>query len=48
MKPLRLYDPKCEDLARFFLPYDASLETIQELAADLQDAAEDFLQERGL
>jgi lauroyl/myristoyl acyltransferase len=39
------YDPKCEELARHFLP-DAPVpsEDIQNLAQTIQDAIEDWLQ----
>ena len=42
-----LYDPQCEDLARHFLSDLAQRELVQELAAEIQRAVEDWIdQER--
>ena len=44
-----LYDPKCEELARYFLEDEdaatASPERISELAQRIQDAIEEYLAE---
>jgi hypothetical protein len=37
------YDPACADLARHFLPDDATPEDIAELAQSIQDHIEDVL-----
>ena len=37
------YDPKCEELARHFLPLNSDLEIIQGLAQVIQDEIEDWL-----
>lgn len=38
------YDPKCEELARHFLPSDTSEKTVQYLAQGIQDYIEDAIQ----
>lgn len=38
------YDPKCEELAKYFLPSGSSERAIQLLAQRIQDAVEDELQ----
>jgi hypothetical protein len=40
---MNLYDPKCEELARHFLPNDATEREITELAEAIQRAIEDHL-----
>lgn len=37
------YDPKCEELARYFLPSDISERLIESLAQRIQDFIEDEL-----
>lgn len=46
-EPLR-YDSACEDLARHFLPNDATDAQAQELAQYIQDAVEDCLATMGV
>lgn len=39
------YDPKCYELAEYFMPSDPKLERLRsEMAQAIQDAVEDFLQ----
>lgn len=42
-----MHDPACEELARTFLPDDASKEDINSLAERLQESAEEWLEEEG-
>jgi hypothetical protein len=37
------YDPKCEELARYFLPSTTREALVLALAAEIQQAVEDFL-----
>lgn len=38
------YDPKCEELARHFLPTGASEDLVSLLALEIQQAIEDWLE----
>jgi len=40
------YDPKCEDLAREFLPSDINPNLYAELAVAIQEAVEDWLESK--
>jgi hypothetical protein len=37
------YDPKCEELARHFLPDNAPEEDVKELAQHIQEKVEDWI-----
>lgn len=43
----KLYDQKCEDLARYFLD-DAEPLLVEELAARIQECIDDWLSDMGL
>jgi hypothetical protein len=40
------YDPKCEDLAREFLPSNISARLVAELSVAIQQAVEDWLESK--
>ncbi len=41
----RGFDPKCAELARYFLPNEATEDEVRDLAQAIQDAVEDQLED---
>lgn len=40
----KLYDPKCEELARHFLPDGVSARLVEELSVEIQAVVEDWME----